>query len=219
MSISPHVLGATTDVLSGLPNNNYFPYDTLEASAALPARFTPTPNKPVDPPSALLTSTHLSDQATSTRVVVPKTSNNADMLRKIDLMTALQYGTAQGYPPLYQFIRQFTTENLHPNIPYKGGPEIILTCGATDGLAKTLEALTNTWSEERDWIRDREGILVEEFAYMNAVQAAKPRGLSITPVAIDDEGMKADGKGGLEDVLASWDESKGKRPHLIYTVT
>ncbi len=91
--------------------------------------------------------------------------------------------------------------------------------GATDGFAKAIEALSNVWSEEKDWLREREGLLVEEFAYMNAIQTARPRGLNIVPVAIDEEGMKADGKGGLEDVLKNWDPSKGKRPHLIYTVT
>ena len=54
---------------------------------------------------------------------------------------------------------------------------------------------------------------------MNAIQAARPRGLNVVPVTIDNEGMKADGKGGLEDVLENWDFKKGKRPHLIYTVT
>ena len=152
-------------------------------------------------------------------MVVPKATDSPDILRKIDLKSALQYGTAQGYPPLYSFLRQFTRENLHPNVPYEGGPEIILTCGATDGFSKALEALSNPWTEDRDWPRDREGLLVEEFAYMNAVQAARPRGLNIVPVAIDGEGMMASGKGGLEDVLANWDERKGKRPHLIYTVT
>ncbi|EHL01457.1 putative Aromatic amino acid aminotransferase C56E4.03 [Glarea lozoyensis 74030] len=114
---------------------------------------------------------------------------------------------------------KFTRENLHPNVPYAGGPEIILTVGSTDGLAKTVEALSNIWSEERDWIREREGILCEEFAYMNAVQTCRPRGLNVVPVKIDFEGMLPGGKGGLEDVLANWDESKGKRPHLMYTVT
>ena len=116
-------------------------------------------------------------------------------------------------------MRQFTRENLHPNVPYAGGPEIILTCGSTDGFSKAIDALSNPWIEGRDWTRDREGLLVESFAYMNAVQTARPRGLNIVPVAIDDEGMQADGKGGLEDVLENWDESRGKRPHLIYTVT
>lgn len=207
---------------AGLPNNNYFPFDTLEATAALPKRFKPTPNTPVDPPSrvsAQVATSSTSDAPVVSRIVVPKAVDSDNVLLKIDLKTALQYGTAQGYPPLYAFLRQFTRENLHPNVPYAGGPEILLTCGATDGFSKTLEALTNTWAENRDWIRDREGLLVEEFAYMNAIQAARPRGLNIVPVAIDSEGMLASGKGGLEDVLENWDENKGKRPHLIYTVT
>lgn len=82
-----------------------------------------------------------------------------------------------------------------------------------------MEALSNTWSAERDWIQERPGILVEEFAYMNAVQAARPRGLQVVPVTIDLEGMLPTGPGGLEDVLANWDVTKGLRPHLMYTVT
>lgn len=152
-------------------------------------------------------------------MTVPHTSAVSDLMQKIDLTTALQYGTAQGYPPLYSYLRQFTREVLHPNIPYKGGADIILTVGNTDGLSKALECFTNNWSEERDWIRERPGILVEEFAYMNAVQGARPRGLQIVPVKIDLEGMLPTGPGGLEDVLENWDESKGKRPHLMYTVT
>lgn len=206
-------------IITGLPNHNYFPFDTLEGAAAFPQRFTPTPNKPVDPPSTGLSATIPSESLSSSQVVVPKTSDSQDILRKIDLKSALQYGTAQGYPPLYTFLRQFTIECMHPNLPYKDGPEIILTCGNTDGFSKTLEALSNPWDAGRDWIRDREGMLLEEFAYMNAVQSARPRGLNIVPVKVDDEGMKADGKGGLEDVLENWDVRKGKRPHLMYTVT
>ena len=41
----------------------------------------------------------------------------------------------------------------------------------------------------------------------------------MAPVAIDDEGMLAEGPGGLRDVLENWDTSKGRRPHLMYTVT
>ncbi|EXJ93947.1 hypothetical protein A1O1_02340 [Capronia coronata CBS 617.96] len=207
------------NLAGGLPNPGYFPYDTLEASTALPDRFKPTPNKPVDPPVSELGNCTLSDSPAVSRVLVPHDSAEPNLLRKIDLTTALQYGTAQGYPPLYSFIRSFVQTNLHPNVPYKGGPEVILTCGSTDGFAKTLECFSNIWDEERDWIREREGILCEEFAYMNAIQAARPRGLNVVPVAIDDEGMLASGKGGLEEVLASWDKSKGKRPHLMYTVT
>ena len=140
-------------------------------------------------------------------------------MRKIDLTTALQYGQASGYPPLFSFIRQFTRENLHPNVPYRNGPEIQFTVGNTDGFSKAIEALSNVWSEEHDEIREREGILCEEFAYMSAIQTARPRGLQIVPVKMDFEGMLPTGKGGLEDVLANWDHNKGKRPHLMYTVT
>lgn len=206
-------------VVVGLPNHNNFPFDTLEGAAALPNRFKPTPNKPVDPPPEGSSHSGVNSGPATSRVVVPKTSDNADVLRKVDLKSALQYGTAQGYPPLYSFLRQFARENMHPNIPYAGGPEIILTCGSTDGFSKTVELLSNVWVEGKDPVEDQPGLLVEEFCYMNAVQTARPRGSSMVPVKVDDEGMKASGKGGLQDVLETWDDSKGKRPHLMYTVT
>lgn len=207
---------------SGLPNASLFPYDTLEAAVALPARFTPTPNDPniqhgIQQQQQQTQTAKLSD--TQARVVVPHASATTDPERKIDLTTALQYGRAQGYPPLFSFLHQFTRENLHPNVPYLGGPDIQLTVGSTDGFAKAIECLSNIWCEERDWVREREGIVVEEFAYMNAIQTCRPRGLNIVPIKIDAEGMMAAGSGGLEDVLSHWDVKKGKRPHLMYTVT
>lgn len=86
-------------------------------------------------------------------------------------------------------------------------------------MAKTLETFTDVWSEERDWVRERPAMLCEEFAYTTALQAAVPRGVAIVPVAIDSEGMMPTGPGGLDDVLENWDASKGRRPHLMYTVT
>ena len=55
--------------------------------------------------------------------------------------------------------------------------------------------------------------------YPNVLGQAQPRGVQIAPVEIDEGGMAVEGPGGLEDVLSTWDESKGKRPHLMYTVT
>ncbi|KAL2062719.1 hypothetical protein VTL71DRAFT_5791 [Oculimacula yallundae] len=213
------------NLAGGLPNASLFPFDTLEAQIAKPERWTPTPNDPNDPSKDLaesLSQTSLKkdrDVTSSTHITVPHTSVIKNPAQKIDITSALQYGTAQGYPPLFSFLRQFTREVLHPNVPYAGGPEIVLTCGSTDGMSKTLEAFTNPWSADRDWIRERPGMLCEEFAYMNALQAAAPRGVQIVPVKIDLEGMLPNGPGGLEDVLENWDESKGKRPHLLYTVT
>jgi DNA-binding transcriptional MocR family regulator len=202
----------------GLPNNNHFPFDTLEAKTALPERWNPTANDPVDPPTKANKDKKDSPPPES-HMIVPHTAATTNVLKKIDLDSALQYGQAQGYPPLYQFLLQFTVENLHPNIPYKDGPDIILTCGNTDGFSKCLTALNNEWHEGRDPVSEREGLLCEEYAYMNAISAARPRGMNIAPVAIDDEGMKAEGPGGLRDVLENWDFAKGMRPHLMYTVT
>jgi DNA-binding transcriptional MocR family regulator len=215
-------------VAGGMPHPTYFPYDTLEAKVPHADRFKPTPNMPVDPPSDDLPTAQLQassiskrkdkDAPPASRLLVPHDSGIKDPLRATDLKTALQYGTAQGYPPLYAFIRQFTRENLHPTVPYKDGPEIILTCGSTDGFSKTIECLSEKWAEG-DPIDAKPGMLVEQYCYMNAIQTVAPRGMTIAPVAIDDEGMCAKGPGGLQDVLENWDSSKGRRPHLMYTVT
>ncbi|CBY01547.1 hypothetical protein IAQ61_003369 [Plenodomus lingam] len=215
----------------GLPNDHYFPYDTLEAKVARPNRWQPTPNQPVQPPAEEPPSTHSanvslsknkdkeSKHPPSSRLVVPKNSSVPDPLRMIDLKSALQYGQAQGYPALYACIRQFTRNNLHPVVPYKDGPEIILTCGSTDGLSKTLQALSNEWSAEHDPVEERPALLCEKYCYMNAIQTATPRGFNVAPVEMDDQGMLASGPGGLQDVLENWDTSRGRRPHLMYTVT
>lgn len=196
------------NMAGGLPHQSYFPYDTLEATAARPERFKP-----------MNSSKGKGSRSAEWHVRVPKIKDTTDVLQKIDLETALQYGTAQGYPPLYSFIREFTRNHLHPNVPYIDGPDVILTCGSTDGFGKAIEALTNPWNEKKDWTQDREGVLFEEFAYMNAVQTVKPRGLNIVTVGLDSDGMKVSGPGGLEDVLSNWDFRRGKRPHLMYTVT
>lgn len=134
------------------------------------------------------------------------------------MTTSLQYTTADGYPPLYSFLRQFTREILQPNVPYLHGPEIILTCGNTDAFAQVIEAFTNEWNKDHDVVREREAILCEQFTYMHAIQSVKPRGIQVVPVTMDAEGMLPSGPKGLEDLLANWDESKGKRPHLLYTI-
>lgn len=195
----------------GLPNPSYFPYDTLEATVATPQRFQPSNNG--------TTKKSGDDAKSSMRLIVPKESHATDVQNRIDIATALQYVTADGLPPMASFVRQFARHHLHPNVPYAGGPETILTTGATDGFSKSIEVFTNVWNPDRDWTSQREGILCEEFVYMNAVTTVKPRGLNVVPVAIDVQGMLARGKGGLADVLENWDFRKGRRPHLMYTIT
>lgn len=208
----------------GLPNVALFPFDTLEAQAAKPERWTPTPNHPGDSDFEDLTAqvarTKLSeDPSASAHIGVPKASNERDPLKKIDLASALQYGQASGYPALLYWIRQFTREHLHPNVPYEGGPEVILTVGSTDGFSKTLDLFVNSWSPERDDVRERPGLLCESFVYGNVLSQFIPHGVQTVAVEADERGMLVGGKGGLEDVLENWDPAKGKRPHLMYTVT
>jgi DNA-binding transcriptional MocR family regulator len=201
----------------GLPNLAFFPFDTLEAQTAKPNRWTPTPNHP----SPIDSDPAPANPSTTSHITVPKSqASEPDPEKKIDLATALQYGTAEGYPPLLSFVRQFAREILHPNVPYKGGPEVILTCGSTDGMSKTLDLLTDPWSERRgDPVSRRPGLLCEVFMYSNVLNQSLPRGLNIAPVEVDSDGMMAHGEGGLEDVLANWDYGRGRRPHLMYTVT
>jgi DNA-binding transcriptional MocR family regulator len=150
---------------------------------------------------------------------VPKTVDESDPLKKIDLATALQYGLAAGYPPLLSWVRQFTRENLQQDTPYKDGPEVVLTCGSTDGFSKTLDLFVDQWTEGVNDISQRPGLLCETFVYSPVLSQAQPHGVQVVPVKADATGMAVRGPGGLEDVLANWDPSKGKRPHLMYTVT
>lgn len=206
-----------TNCQLGLPNASYFPYDTLQARVALPERFE-THSSTSTTFSSKSTESRIASEPFS-RIVVPRDSSSSDPSAKIDITTALQYSQASGYPPLLSFVRQFARENLHPNVPYKDGPDVILTSGALDGLSKAIECLSNPWDKGRDWVSDREGVLCEEFTFPSSVQVMAPRGLKIVPVKVDKEGMLAAGPGGLKDVLENWDTQKGKRPHLMYTIT
>ncbi|KAI1810073.1 aromatic amino acid aminotransferase 1 [Poronia punctata] len=201
----------------GLPHPQYFPFDTLEAQTAKPNRWTPTPNRPGG--EDVVSSSPRRTNKTASHLVVPHDDTTTDLTKRIDLATALQYGQASGYPPLASYIRQFSREVLHPNVPYQGGPETALTVGSTDGFSKTLDVFTNIWIEGKSDVRERQGLLTDVFMYPLILNQALPRGIQICPVEVDDEGMAPHGPGGLEDVLANWDDTKGKRPHLLYTVT
>ncbi|KAI1498526.1 pyridoxal phosphate-dependent transferase [Biscogniauxia marginata] len=216
-----------SNLAGGLPNAKFFPFDTLEAQTAKPIRWTPTPNHLGAAATAAAAAAadtadrppSRTDPRAASHVVVPHDAEASDPARKIDLATALQYGQANGYPPLLSFVRQFARECLHPNVPYRGGPEVILTVGATDGMSKALELFTDVWVPGKSDVRDRPGMLTETFMYGNAAGQAAPRGVRVVPVEMDGEGMAPHGPGGLEDVLANWDHSKGRRPHIMYTVT
>lgn len=176
---------------------SFFPFDTLEAQTAKPERWTPSPNEPGSAgaeghadaalaaklAAASLHRHNIPDNQAASHITIPKAlSPSTDVTRKIDLATALQYGTAQGYPPLLSFIKQFATQYLHPNVPYKDGADVCLTVGSTDGFSKTLEMFVDPWAPGRDAIEDRPGLLCETFVYGNVLSQSQPRG--IQPVSV-----------------------------------
>lgn len=217
-----------------MPNVKYFPFDTLEARVSKADRWTPSSNNPLAETSkqtsysatgggaaagagGLLPDPDFSE--TSAHITIPKVLNQPDPSLKLDLSTALQYGLSQGYPPLYSFVRQFTRDVLHPNVPYKGGAEIIMTNGSTDGFSKVLNLIVDPWYEGIHPIADRPSFLCETFVFGNILSQAKPHGLQVVPVELDGQGMLAEGPGGLREVLENWDPKNGRRPSFIYTVT
>ena len=202
-----------------MPNAQFFPFDTLEAQTAKPERWTPSSTKLEEINDSTSAKTGSSDPAAAAHITVPALSDESNLSKRVDVATGLQYGQASGYPPMLAWVRKFTREHLHPEVPYRDGPEVTLTCGSTDGFAKTLEMFVNPWIEGVHDIRDRPGMLCENFIYAMILTQTEPKGIQMAPVNTDGDGMLASGPGGLEDVLANWDESKGKRPHLMYTVT
>ncbi|KAM5342565.1 hypothetical protein ACJ41O_013531 [Fusarium nematophilum] len=228
----------------GMPNVKYFPYDTLEAQVSNADRWQPSANTPAQVQRQLAeTATngkangdvnghskadgfvkgyapHEPDYAaTSAHLTVPKLVVEPDRTKEIDLATALQYGNSGGYPPLLSFIKQFSSEVVHPSVPYHDGPDVILTCGATDGFAKALQLLVDPWFPEVHPVTERPGMLCESFVFGNILTQVRPFGVQVVPVELDSEGMLAEGPGGLREVLENWDPQNGKRPSILYTVT
>lgn len=211
---------------TGLPYPGYFPFDTLQTSVARPARFVPHiaaqfhSLSPASTPSLLPNfsftnqTTPISDTDTDASPIgisMPKLSlPSIGLGTSIDVSTALQYTTMQGLPELSSFITDFSLNHLHGGrIPYTD-PQVLLTCGNTDGLGKAISLL----GERGD------NMLVEDFTYPNSIHTAAPHGIGIVPIGMDPEGIRAEGPGGLRDILEHWDSrTQGRRPHILYTVT
>jgi len=71
------------NLAGGLPNAQFFPFDTLEAQTASPERWTPS-----SPDRAVVTG-ELSRQDGATHIAVPKASGEDDIMKRIDVSTAL----------------------------------------------------------------------------------------------------------------------------------
>lgn len=216
-----------------MPPPEFFPFDTLEAVVAKPTRLQ-SQQDAVNPPqspgsnsatplSLLSLFTRPTDSSAATHptnhLTIPKypptppTNPFANFPPTVS--TALQYSTAEGYPPLKAWVENFTFNHLHAahgGIPY-ANPAVLLSCGNTDAINKVFETL----------LQDGDTLLVEKFTYLPAVQAATPRGATPVGVDLDDQGICIDGVNGLRSILESWPRTKwgrsGKRkPRVLYTI-
>lgn len=110
---------------------------------------------------------------------------------------------------LSEFIKDFTLNHLHQGrIPYTD-PDTLLTCGSTDGMNKVVSLIGSRG----------DNMLAEQFAYNPALNAARPHGIGVSVVDMDDQGLVVDGPGGLRDILGNWDPRMGRKPHFLYTVS
>lgn len=149
---------------------------------------------------------------------IKRVSNQPDSFRQIDLDSALKYGIAQGYPPLYAVLKKLANSTYHPNIPYRGGADVVITGGAADGLAKVYDLLFNEWDESVNEKKDREGLMIEEMVYAPPIAQVKHKDVNVVPLKMDNEGLLAAGPGSLEDVLENWNIADGRRPHVLYLI-
>jgi 2-aminoadipate transaminase len=111
---------------------------------------------------------------------------------------ALQYGITEGYWPL----RQWVCRHLAQTVGLRAGPEqVLITSGSQQGLdlvAKTL-------------IDPGDAVLVENPAYLGALQAFQSYQATIIGVPGDDQGMR-------EDELARILSELPRPPKLLYLI-
>ncbi|BFZ59142.1 hypothetical protein YB2330_000146 [Saitoella coloradoensis] len=185
----------------GLPHPDYFPYDQFSAQVQSSHHYTEVviPTKASNPLLSFFRNTQKAESTADSDITIPKYSNGKS---PIQLATALQYGQAQGLDYLLKFVKDFTARVYKP--AYEDW-DVIMCCGSTDALNKILMMVC-----ERS-----DNFLCEEFTYPTAIETGFPMGISPVPVKMDGEGIIATS---LKDVLSNWDDARGPRPRVLYTV-
>lgn len=118
------------------------------------------------------------------------------------LSVALNYGYAAGSPQLLRFITEHV-EMIH-DPPYRDW-ESALTCGSTSALDIIFQTLCNAGDQ----------ILTEKYTYTGMIQATKSQGLGCVGIEMDEQGLLPHD---LDAQLRGWDETKGKKPFVLYMI-
>ena len=119
-----------------------------------------------------------------------------------DLAIALNYGFAAGSPQLLRFITEHV--QLIHNPPYSNW-ETSMNCGTTAAIEMVFRMLCNCGDT----------VLTEAYTYSGALEATKPLGLRLIGIETDKVGLSPRV---LDQLLSSWDYSKGLKPRVLYTV-
>ena len=123
---------------------------------------------------------------------------------QFDLSVALNYGQSMGPPQLMRWITEHT-EIVHN--PRYSDWDICMTSGSTSALEVALRLFCN----RGDYL------ITEEYSFSSAMETARPMGLQLLGIKMDERGMLATD---LDEVLTNWDATarKGPKPFVMYTV-
>ncbi|CDZ98639.1 Aromatic amino acid aminotransferase and related proteins [Phaffia rhodozyma] len=181
----------------GLPNEAYFPFETLSATTMHPDIYAPMGIEPGKAKSWLASLLGKSLDF----IEVPKYAKKQGGLQ---LKNGLQYGAASGFQILSDFLTEWTKLAVPPAY---ANWEVLLCDGSTDAFHKVVELLC----EKGD------GILVESSTYPSALETGWPMGVRPVTTPIDDYGLVPEA---LEALLKGWcdEERKMRRPRVLYTV-
>ncbi|GAA5984700.1 hypothetical protein JCM5350_007921 [Sporobolomyces pararoseus] len=181
----------------GLPHPSVFPFETITVSSLKSNSFKTTRN-----PGYVQSIWNWIKGVETDEWQINKYEQDKT---KIQLSTALQYGTAQGLPALHQFIDEFVTKVYDPGY---SDFKTVINAGSTDAWSK----IVTTLCEPGD------GVLCEEWTYPSALAAAWPNGMKPVALPMDGAGLTVSG---MEQLLSSWDPAQHdgmRRPRILYTV-
>ncbi|KZV68120.1 PLP-dependent transferase [Peniophora sp. CONT] len=187
-----------------MPHESVFPFHNVQADILLPDSFplsSPRESEAASPLSWLWRIFGYDPtKEKTTHVVVPKARSEGD--GGMNLATALQYGPATGMAATQKFTASFSELVFKPAF---ADWKTIVQTGNTDGWSRCARMLCNPGDT----------IIAEEWTYPSALASAAPIHINVLPIALDGIGIRPDA---LREALANWDESKGRRPHIMYTV-
>ena len=118
----------------------------------------------------------------------------------LSLATALQYTNGAGLPEAQKTVTTLT-EFYHAPSDHA----CIMTLGNSDGNTKCFRLLGSPGDH----------FLADEFSFTSLTNAPMSHGVSWVPVRMDSGGLIPEE---LEKILENWDEQRGRRPHVLYTV-